>query len=159
MGRQRERLIRELTQAARESSRLSVLFRSAAAAQLSMTVTDSECLDFLLETGAATAGQIAAQTNLTTGAITSMIRRLQRAGYVTSERDPADRRKVIVKPVPEKLAATADVYTAYMQQAGPLLSGYTESELAFLTSHYQHLSAIYRDIIRQCASRRSVKPP
>jgi MarR family transcriptional regulator, organic hydroperoxide resistance regulator len=154
MGQQRDRLIREFTQAGRESSRLSVLFRSAAAAELGMTVTDGECLDFLLETGAATAGQIAEQTNLTTGAVTSMIRRLQRAGYVTSQRDAADRRKIIVKPVPEKLAAAADIYTAYIRQAGPLLSTYTNDQLAFLTHHYQQLSAIYRDTIKQHTSRR-----
>lgn len=153
MNNERERLADGLSRAGRESSRLSVLMRSVAAAELGITVTDGECLDFLLEAGTATAGQIAAQTNLTTGAITSMIRRLQRAGYVTSSRDPADRRRVIVKPVQEKLAAAADVYAAYARQAGPLIDTYTEAQLAFLTSHYQNLAAIYREVIGQQSKR------
>jgi MarR family transcriptional regulator, organic hydroperoxide resistance regulator len=108
-----------------------------------------ECLDFLLEAGTATAGQIADQTNLTTGAVTSMIRRLQRAGYVTASRDPADRRRVIVTPVPDKLTAAAEVYAAYLRQADALIQAYTDDQLAFLTSHYQNLTAIYRDVIRE----------
>jgi DNA-binding MarR family transcriptional regulator len=154
VSNERELLLGDLFQAGRESSRLSVLLRSAAAAELGMTVTDGECLDFLLEAGTATAGQIAAQTNLTTGAVTSMIRRLQRAGYVTSQQDPADRRRVLVKPVPEKLAAAAEVYATYIRQADALIETYTNDQLAFLTSHYQNLSAIYRDVISQHSGHR-----
>jgi DNA-binding MarR family transcriptional regulator len=33
-------------------------------------------------------------------------------GYITSSRDPADRRRVIVTPVPDKLTAAAEVYAA-----------------------------------------------
>ncbi|HET6483242.1 MAG TPA: MarR family transcriptional regulator, partial [Actinoplanes sp.] len=82
--------IADLMRAGRENSRLSMVFRYAIAERLGLTVSDLECLDFLADVGSATAGQVAERTNLTTGAVTSMLRRLQQAGYVTAERDPAD---------------------------------------------------------------------
>src|SRR5262249_41986658 len=107
---EREHAISAFTRAGRESSRLAVMFRHALASRLGLTVTDMECVDFLTDTGSATAGQIAERTNLTTGAITSMIRRLEQAGYVTSHRDPADRRRVVVTLAPEKLDHGRQLY-------------------------------------------------
>lgn len=147
MTTERERLVNELLQAGRESSRLSVLFRSVAVNRLGITVADGECLDFLLEAGTATAGQIAAQTNLTTGAVTSMIRRLERHGYISSQRDPADQRRVLVRAIPEKLFAAGQIYSRFATRSHQLTDGYTNEELAFLTTHYQRVSDIYRDLI------------
>jgi MarR family transcriptional regulator, organic hydroperoxide resistance regulator len=147
MNDDRRRLIDELMWTGRESSRLSVLFRSVAVSGLGITVSDGECLDFLLDAGNATAGEIAAQTNLTTGAVTSMIRRLERRGYVVSERDPGDRRRVVVRAVPEKLLTSADIYARYAARSRELLSDYTDAEIAFLTAHYRRMSAVYREFI------------
>jgi DNA-binding MarR family transcriptional regulator len=149
MADDRERLLDALQRAGRESSRLSVLFRSVAVAGLGIAVTDGECLDFLLEAGTATAGQIAAQTNLSTGAVTAMIRRLERRGYVSSERDPADRRRVLVHAVPENLLASADIYRRFVQLSQHLTAGYSDHELDFLTKHYTNMSTIYRELIAQ----------
>lgn len=140
----RTHVIADFLRAGRESSRLSVMFRHVAAARLGLTVTDMECLDFLMESGAATAGQLAEQAHLTTGAITSMIRRLERAGYVTSDRDPDDRRRVIVTVVPERMAAGADLYASFGDALAELLSRHTAEEIRLLTRHYDEMSAVYR---------------
>ena len=128
----REEALAEFMRAGRESSRLSVLFRHALAAKLGLTVTDMECLDFLMDTGSATAGQLAEQTNLTTGAITSMIRRLEQAGYVTSGRDPADRRRVVVTPVPASLDDGRALFASFGQRVGRLVGEYSTAELRLL---------------------------
>jgi DNA-binding MarR family transcriptional regulator len=130
--------------AGRESSRLSVLFRHALAARLGLTVTDMECLDFLMDTGSATAGRLAEQTNLTTGAITSMIRRLEKAGYVTAERDPADRRRVIVTLVPQRVAEGTRLYASFGAAVTEVARGHGTAELRLLARHYDELSAVYR---------------
>src|SRR6266536_6052904 len=54
-------------------------------------------MDILVSTGASTAGQLADLTGLTTGAITGMLNRLEKAGLVRRERDPNDGRRVIVR--------------------------------------------------------------
>ena len=54
--------------------------------------------------GATTAGRLSEITGLTSGAVTRVIDRLEQAGYVRRVPDPADRRRVIVEVVPEKVA-------------------------------------------------------
>jgi MarR family transcriptional regulator, organic hydroperoxide resistance regulator len=128
----------------RAESRLSLMFRTAVAAKLGLTVSDMECLDFLSESGSATAGELAEQTGLTTGAITSMIRRLQNAGYLHAERDPEDRRRVIVTPDPEALQRGAALYAPFGEQVAELVGEYSEDELDFLARHQQAMSEIYQ---------------
>jgi MarR family transcriptional regulator, organic hydroperoxide resistance regulator len=135
--------IADLMRAGRENSRLSMVFRYAIADRLGLTVSDLECLDFLADAGPATAGQVAERTNLTTGAVTSMLRRLQQAGYVTAERDPADRRRVIVTLRPERVAELEQPYEQFAERARRLVEGYRVEELTLLVRHFEHMQAMY----------------
>ena len=59
--------------------------------------TDLQCAGLLISEGPATPGELAERTGLTAGgAITTVIDRLERQGYVSRDRDPNDRRRVIV---------------------------------------------------------------
>jgi DNA-binding MarR family transcriptional regulator len=60
--------------------------------------TDLGALCLLLLHGPAPAGRLAELTGLTTGAVTGVVDRLEKGGFVHREVDPADRRKVIVIP-------------------------------------------------------------
>ena len=135
--------ITDLMRAGRETSRLSMVFRYAIAERLGLTVSDLECLDHLADSGSATAGQIAERTNLTTGAVTSMLRRLQQAGYVTAERDPADRRRVIVTLRPERVADLERPYERFAERAERLVEGYSVEEVGLLVRHYERMQAMY----------------
>ncbi|MDG4765868.1 MarR family transcriptional regulator [Solwaraspora sp. WMMD406] len=135
--------IADLMRAGRETSRLSMMFRYAIAEQLGLTVSDLECLDYLADVGSATAGQVAERTNLTTGAVTSMLRRLQQAGYVHAERDPADRRRVIVTLRPERIADLERPYERFAQRTQLLVEGYSVEELGLLVRHYDRMQTMY----------------
>jgi DNA-binding MarR family transcriptional regulator len=132
-----------LMRAGRETSRLSMVFRYAVAERLGLTVSDLECLDYLADVGSATAGQVAERTNLTTGAVTSMLRRLQQAGYVTAERDPADRRRTIVTLRPERAAEVEQPYERFAERAERLIEGYTVEEVMLLVRHFDRMRAVY----------------
>ncbi|MGH7530012.1 MAG: MarR family transcriptional regulator, partial [Gemmatimonadales bacterium] len=73
-------------------------FDEAAAAALGVNRTDLRCLDVLLERGSASPGELAAALGLTTGSVTAMLDRLERMGYLSRTSDPADRRRVQVRP-------------------------------------------------------------
>src|SRR5690242_18094324 len=94
----RTQLTQELLIQFRYVSANSVMFSQAVADQVGLHPTDTECLDFLLLNGPSTAGQLAVYTGLTTGAVTAMIDRLTKAGYVRREHDEKDRRRVNVIP-------------------------------------------------------------
>ncbi|MFI1995585.1 MarR family transcriptional regulator [Actinoplanes sp. NPDC020271] len=146
MSQEAERVsaIAGLMRAGRENSRLSTVFRYAVADRLGLTVSDLECLDFLADAGPATAGQIAERTNLTTGAVTGMVRRLQQGGWVTADRDPADRRRVIVTLRPERGAELERPYERFARQARQLVEGYRVDELLLLARHFERMQAMYR---------------
>ncbi len=130
----RDHLLQSLDREMRRISAQSVMFSQAVAERLGLNPTDLECLGIIGETGALTAGQLAELTGLTTGAITGVIDRLERAGYAQREQDPSDRRRVIVQPVPgvaeEKITPLFDSIT---KATSRLISRYTDRELATIT--------------------------
>src|SRR3954447_16148383 len=100
----RAALMEQLEHAVRKSSALGVIFGQAVAERAGISSSDLECLDFLNLEGRVTAGRLAELTGLTTGAITGVVDRLERAGYVRRERDESDRRKVFITTVPANIA-------------------------------------------------------
>src|SRR5882757_4375726 len=86
----------------RRLTRTTLMHQHLIAQRIGLNVTDAECIDFLQEMGPSTAGALAKATGLTTGAITNVIDRLEKAGFVKRGPDPKDRRKVIVSFIPDK---------------------------------------------------------
>ena len=112
----------------------SVLISDAVSARFGLASSDLECLDLALLSGGATAGEFARATGLTTGAITGVIDRLERAGYVRRERDPADRRKVVVRARPAMTRRIAPVYDSLQREMTALWSRYRDDELDLILS-------------------------
>src|SRR4051794_26920350 len=93
-----------LQQELRNFSDQDVLFSQALADRLGINLTDFKCLSILERTGAVTAGKLAELTGLTTGAVTGLIDRLEKAGWARRVRDPNDRRHVIIEAAKERSA-------------------------------------------------------
>ena len=106
----RAALMQELEHAVRRSSALGVIFGQTVASRAGISSSDLECLDFLNLEGRVTAGRLAEVTGLTTGAITGVVDRLEKAGLVRRERDGHDRRKVFIATVPENVAKVGRFY-------------------------------------------------
>ena len=83
---------------ARQHSTAVVLFHHAVAERLGLGPTDHKCLDLLRDRGTMTGSELSAITGLTSGAITGVVSRLERAGYLRREQDPSDGRKQILSP-------------------------------------------------------------
>jgi DNA-binding MarR family transcriptional regulator len=123
----------------REVSGQGVLYSQAVAERLGVGPADLECLDCIVLRGPATAGELARATGLTTGAITGVIDRLERAGFARREADPGDRRKVLVAPLPAVASRIAPLYAAMAEAAGAALSDYDDRELAFLIAFLERM--------------------
>ncbi len=90
--------IRDLYEELRMGASLAVRFHSALAAHAGINITDVTCLGALDKNGPMTPGELAEHTGLSRGgAITAVVDRLERAGFVRRRRDERDRRKVIVE--------------------------------------------------------------
>jgi DNA-binding MarR family transcriptional regulator len=135
----REALLRALNHAMRESSGKGVIYSQAVAARLGINSTDLECLDFIVMRGPVAAGELAAATGLTTGAITGVIDRLERAGFARRERDASDRRKVLVRALPAIERRAAPLFQPIERGAMAVLSRYSDKELALLLDVFKRL--------------------
>jgi DNA-binding MarR family transcriptional regulator len=123
----------------REFMRLSTEWVNVAAESLGVHSTDLIAGSYLSEMGPMTAGKLAKEMGITTGAMTAAIDRLERAGFATRENDPNDRRKVIVKPNELSVELLA-MRKSIMQEIDAIFSRHSDTDLSRLT-------AITKDII------------
>jgi DNA-binding MarR family transcriptional regulator len=126
-------LVAELVNTMRDLSTATILFHQAVADRLAMNVTDHKCAGILAQSGPITAGELAVRTGLTTGAITGVIDRLEKAGFVRRVRDGNDRRRVIVEPdLAEIERKIGPLFESMGRQSTLLFSGYRVQELVLL---------------------------
>src|SRR5215217_1121499 len=128
----RAALMEELEHAVRKSSALGVIFGQTVANRVGISSSDLECLDFLNMEGRITAGRLAELTGLTTGAITGVVDRMEKAGLVRRERDVSDRRKVFIAIVPENVAKVGRFYEHLQRGMVKLWESYSDAELRLL---------------------------
>src|SRR6478752_7726032 len=128
----RAALLQELEEAMRRSSAQGVLYGQTVANGAVIANSDLECMDILYLEGRVTAGRLAEVTGLTTGAITGVVDRLEKAGLVRRERDPADRRKVFIATVPENIAKVGRFYEHMQRGMVKLWESYSDAELRLL---------------------------
>jgi len=129
----RRALLDRQAEAMRDFMAHAVLFQDAVARSGGLNGTDLQAVGLLLSGGPATPGELAARTGLTAGgAITAVIDRLEKAGYVFRARDPHDRRRVLVSAVPEAvMAKVGPAYAGVTERWGEYLATLSDEQLAF----------------------------
>jgi DNA-binding MarR family transcriptional regulator len=128
----RAALVAALDRIHQQLSGQATLFGAAVAEKVGIHPTDLEALGLLLDEGPMTAGRLADRTGLTTGAVTRMIDRLERDGYVQRQPDPGDRRRVIVAMQSERVADIVQYYEP-MQSAGhDLYDQFSDEQLTLI---------------------------
>ncbi len=135
-GKTKQELARELGDEFRINQNLNEVFDEAARTRLGVNATDLRSLDIIQRLDGVTAGELAREAGLTTGAVTSVIDRLERAGYVERESDPNDRRKVLVKMTPAAFEAVYSIWGPetqdYIEQMSSLPRQQLEAFIAFM---------------------------
>jgi len=100
---------------------------------LGVNRTDARCLDILEQDGRISAGKLASSSGLSTGAVTAVVDRLERAGYVRRVPDPTDRRRVFVELTERAQELIWELMGRPMREAGrPLIDSYSDAELELL---------------------------
>jgi DNA-binding MarR family transcriptional regulator len=159
----RAALLEALGQEMRKVSAQSVLLSQTVADRVGIHPTDLECLDILNWTGPVTAGRLAELTGLTTGAITGVVDRLERAGFAFRERDVHDRRKVIIQLSPSRDAERmiGPLYASLARRMDELFGGYSDAQLALILDFATRSNAIALEEItrlRDEAPKRGAEP-
>lgn len=131
----RTELLDAVLGATRKLTGQGILFSQAVADRLGLAVTDAEALEQLATLGRSTAGQIAELTGLTTGAATRMIDRLEQSGFVRRAADAADRRRVMVEPVLDRVRDVEVQYAALRAATRSAIERYSDEELGLIRDY------------------------
>ena len=127
-------LLDSLEEQSRELSTRTVIFHHLIGERLGLNPTDHKCLDVIIRNRTPmTASQLAEETGLSTGAITGVVDRLEKAGYVKRKRDQNDRRLVFIKVLTDRaLVKLSPIFDPIKQASRNLYSKYSDEELAII---------------------------
>ncbi|WP_211245918.1 MarR family winged helix-turn-helix transcriptional regulator [Actinomadura oligospora] len=150
MTPERARMVEELRAAMQRGTMYTVLLHHATAAKAGLNVTDAQCINALVLDGPQTPGRLAQLMGITTGgAITTVIDRLERAGYVRRSPDPEDRRRVIVEPVPERVAAFGAYFEPIARAFGERMAGMDDDRLRVLLDWIEENNRVMPSVIAE----------
>lgn len=123
-----------------------IAFHEAGARRLGMTAAERKCAGIIAELGKVTPKQLAEATGLSTGAITGIVDRLERAGYAKREPNPADRRSVIVRPCnTERLGRESlSIFAALTEAMNRLNARYSHEQRNLILLHLEETIAVLR---------------
>jgi DNA-binding MarR family transcriptional regulator len=130
----------------RRTGALMQLMGTAAADRIGINATDLNCLNILSFSGHMTAGELARATGLTTASITGVVDRLEEAGFVTRERDPHDRRRVVVQiNLDRAMKDVAGVFAPMLRSWREMAARYSDDELQLIVDFYGRMEQVFRD--------------
>jgi DNA-binding MarR family transcriptional regulator len=132
MSNDKRGVFEELIEEVRRSHNATDRFDQAVAEALGLNRTDMRCMDVLEREGPVPAGRLADATGLTSGAITTALDRLERAGYARRVGDPSDRRRVLVEFTPDARETANSFYAPHAALSERLYRRYTREQLELL---------------------------
>jgi DNA-binding MarR family transcriptional regulator len=135
-GRERRRLTRDVKESLREVGAQLSRLNQGVGGRLDLRTGDLACLDIIGRAGPLSPTALARLAGQHPATLTGILDRLERGGWIARDRDPADRRGVVVRA---ERGRGAEVLRLYLVDSGmntaldQILAGYTESELGVLT--------------------------
>ena len=114
-------------------------FDQAIADHLGMNRTDMRCIDLIDQAGGMTAGELARAAGLTTGAVTAVVDRLEKAGMAKRAADLSDRRRVRIEVTPKLWELTGPLMTPFLEESAAILDDYSTEELERFSEFLQRV--------------------
>ncbi|HTX08406.1 MAG TPA: MarR family transcriptional regulator [Solirubrobacteraceae bacterium] len=97
--------------------------------QLELRDVDLDCFDIIDAYGPLSPSALARRAGLHPATMTGVLDRLERGGWIARERDPSDRRAILVRADRERYADLMRRYAPMSRAMNKLLAGYTDKEL------------------------------
>jgi DNA-binding MarR family transcriptional regulator len=130
---ERASLYAKLGDEVRASQRATDVVDELVCQLLEINRTDARCMDILDQHGSMSAGDLAEASRLSTGAITAVIDRLERAGLARRVPDPSDRRRVLVEVTPKAVEVATELMVEPMRALyTPMADRYSEDDLRLI---------------------------
>ncbi len=154
----RRALLARLWELGRSMSTQTVFLHQAIAQSVGLGATDTKCIDLVLRgpSDGATAGWLSEMTGLTTGAVTHIVDRLEKRGFVERVRDASDRRKVFIRVCPKSIEPLIPKYEAVGKAYMQLVEQYSDEQLRLICDYLEKTSEIsQRELAKTVAANRT----
>jgi DNA-binding MarR family transcriptional regulator len=119
----------------------------AAADRYGLNRTDMRALDILGRSGPLAPTALARMLDFTTGGVTTVLDRLEKAGYIRRQPDPGDRRRQLIETTEATAARDEEVFGDLLRGTRDLLADYTDDELVVILG--------FLDRVRQLTAARA----
>jgi DNA-binding MarR family transcriptional regulator len=143
-ARSRRRVAAAIGQSLRELAIQFSLLNHQIGAKLDLRDVDIDCLDLIDRQGPLSPSALARLAGLHPATITGILDRLERGEWITRERDPSDRRAVLVRVRRERVPDLLRLYAGMNRSMNEIYAGYTESELKVIADFLQHTATAGR---------------
>src|SRR2546425_368403 len=130
--RRRKRLTAAIKQSLRELRMHLSLLNLHVGAHLDLKDIDLDCVDLIASQGPLSPSALARRAGLHPATITGILDRLERGGWVTRDRDRADRRAVRVRALRDRGAEVLRLYSGMNASMDQICAGYSDTELELL---------------------------
>lgn len=121
-------------------------------------VTDLLCLEMISANEPVTAGRLAALVQLTPGAITGVLDRLERAGFIKRDRDPDDRRRLVVRLDPARQRDMARLFDPVAGAMAEVTTGMSGADLRRITDFMARLHPAIATELERMRPKNAVRP-
>lgn len=133
VGRRR-RLNRAVKQSLRELGNQLALLNHRVGARLALKDIDLDCLDLIARHGPLSPSTLAQRAGQHPATMTGVIDRLERDGWVARERDPADRRAILIRALPERTTELVQLYAGMNRSMDEICAGFGAAELEIIAN-------------------------
>ena len=110
----------------------TALFHAAVAERMGVTPTELHCLHLLHGGVSDSPSELARLLGMSTGAFTRLLDRMERHRLAERAPDPADRRRLVVRPLPDRMAELAELYAPMARFVGERLARFDRRQLTAL---------------------------
>jgi DNA-binding MarR family transcriptional regulator len=128
------RLANTVKDSMRDLSAQLTLLNQQVSAGLDLRDSDLGCLNLIARHGPLTPSALARLARLHPATMTGVLDRLERGGWITRDRDPSDRRAVLVTVRKERNAEIFSRYAGMNASMDAICAGFSEAELQVLAT-------------------------
>ncbi len=150
-ARRRRRLDREVRASLRDMGVQLSLLNHQVRGQLELKGTDLECLDLISRDGPLSPSALARRAGLHPATLTGILDRLERGSWIVRERDPADRRAVLIRAERARGADVLRLYSGMNSSMDQIIGDYDESELELLAGFLRRTAEAGRAAAQELA--------
>lgn len=144
-SRSRRQAMNRITGTVREMGVVMTVLNLRAGEQVGLRDVEMKALDVLMRDGAMSAKGLGQRLGMHPATMTGILDKLENGGWVTRERDPEDRRVVLIQPVRERVSEIVRLFAGMASLATDMLEKYDADQLATIEDFLTNVVAMVKE--------------